>query len=238
MSHVGRHMWTALAGLVFVVLYVAAFSLGIEVGPSDREILDYYGDSGHRSREVAAFFVIAAAALALVLFSLGLRTLVARAEQPPAPLAALVFVGGVADAVLILAGNSLSRATAFAATDAVFTLDVNTRRLFEDAGLLLLASGAIAAMLMVAGTGVAALRLGVLPRWLGWTSFVAAALLPLAVGFLGFLVFFLWVLLVSGVIAFRRASTPTAAAAAVPAARSAAHTAPWRRRGSRRAASH
>src|SRR5438876_12398208 len=51
----GRISWerlAALAGLAFVVLYVAAFALGIEVGASDREILDYYASSGHRAKEV------------------------------------------------------------------------------------------------------------------------------------------------------------------------------------------
>jgi hypothetical protein len=53
----------ALAGLSFVVLYVVAFSLGIEVGDSDREILAYYANSGHRAKEIVAFFLIAGAAL-------------------------------------------------------------------------------------------------------------------------------------------------------------------------------
>ncbi len=44
---------TALAGLAFVAVYVAASALGIEAGHSDREILDYYADSGHRAREFA-----------------------------------------------------------------------------------------------------------------------------------------------------------------------------------------
>jgi hypothetical protein len=49
----------------------------------------------------------------------------------------------------------------------------------------------------------AALRHGVLPRWLGWSSVITSALLPLGIGFVGFLVFLLWILLVSGVLAFR-----------------------------------
>src|SRR5207249_3145355 len=53
----------ALAGLSFVVLYVVAFSLGIEVGDSDRKILAYYANSGHRTKEIVAFFLIAGAAL-------------------------------------------------------------------------------------------------------------------------------------------------------------------------------
>ena len=200
----------AVAGFGYVALFVVAFALGIEVGPSDREILDYYADSGHRTREVVAFFLIAAAALALILFAHGLRGLIARSEGDPAPLAALSWAGGITSAALVLAGNALSRATAFAATGEEFQLDPNTRRLFEDAGLLLLASGAIAAILLVVAVSVAALRHGVLPRWLGWAGFVTAVLLPLAVAFIGFLVLWAWVLAVSAALALNRSPSVTA----------------------------
>jgi hypothetical protein len=52
-----------------VVLYVVAFSLGIEVGDSDRKILAYYANSGHRTKQIVAFFPIAGATLALVVFA-------------------------------------------------------------------------------------------------------------------------------------------------------------------------
>jgi hypothetical protein len=206
----------ALAGLSFVVLYVVAFSLGIEAGDSDREILAYYANSGHRAKEIVAFFLIAGAALALVVFATALRSLVARAEQESAMLAALAWAGGIACAVLVLAGNAVSRATAFTAMDDKFRLDPNTRRLFEDAGFLLFASGALAAILLVAAVSLAALRYGVLPRWLGWAGFPAAALLTLAVVFVGFLVFAAWVLAVSAVLALRRSAATAARIGAMP----------------------
>ncbi len=101
----------ALAGLAFVVLYVVAFSLGIEVGDSDREILAYYASSGHRAKEIVAFFLIAGAALALVVFATALRSLIARAEQETTMLAALAWAGGIACAVLVLAGSSRTPAS-------------------------------------------------------------------------------------------------------------------------------
>lgn len=130
-------------------------------------------------------------------------------------LAALAWAGGTACAVLLLAGNAVSRATAFAAMDDELQLDPDTRRLFEDAGLLLLASGMLAAILLVGAVSPAALRHGLLPRWLGWAGFPAAALLPLAIRFVGFLVLALWVIAVSATLAFRRipASVPHTGAA-------------------------
>lgn len=181
--------WAALAGLAYVVLYVIAFSLGIEVGPSDREILEHYADSGARSKEVVAFFLLAGAALLFVVFALGLRS---RIVDPS--LSALAWAGAVGYAVLLLAGNAVSRAPAFASMTEAFRLDPNTRRMVEDVGFLVLASGAIAAMLLVIAVAIASLRFRAFPRWLGWTSVVAAPLLPLAVGFVGFLVLFVWVL--------------------------------------------
>jgi hypothetical protein len=206
----------ALAGLAFVVLYIAAFTLGIEVGDSNREILRYYASSSHRAKEIVAFFLIGFAALSLVVFATALRSLIARAEQETSMLAALAWAGGIACAVLVLAGNAVSRATAYTALDDKFRLDPNTRRLFEDTGFLLFASGSLAAILLVAAVSLAALRYGVLPRWLGWAGFPAAALLTLGIVFLGFLVFALWVLAVSAALAFRRSDVIAARAGATP----------------------
>jgi len=204
--------WAALAGLAFVVFYGTAFAMGIEVGNSDREILDYYASSSHRAKELIAFFFISAAALSLVVFANALRGRIARAEGAPPMLAPLAWAGATGCAVLILAGNALSRATAFTAMDKEFTLDPNTRRLFEDAGFLLFVAGALAAILLVVAVSIAALRYGVLPRWLGWGGFVTAVLLPLAIGFVGFLVFAVWVLAASATLAFVRPIEREAAA--------------------------
>jgi hypothetical protein len=213
MTRIGWERWGALGGLAFVVLFVAAFALGIEVGESDQEILAHYADSGERAKEVVAFFLIAAAALAFVVFTAALRGLIRRVEQEPGSLAALAWAGGTACGVLILAGNAVSRATAFAAMSEDFRLDPNTRRLVEDVGFLLFVSGALAAILLVVAVSLAALRHRVLPRWLGWAGFPVAVLLPLSIGFVGFLFFAAWVLAVSAALVTRR-STPLPARAA------------------------
>jgi hypothetical protein len=200
----GWARWTAVAGFAFVALYVAAFAMGIEVGASDREILDYYTDSGHRAREVVAYFLIVGAAFSFVVFTLGLRALIARREETGS-LAALTLTGGAVAAALVLAGNAVSRATAFAAMDDEFQLEPNTRRLFENAGFLLFATAGMTAILLVVAVSLAAFRYATLPRWLGWVGFVCALLLPLSIVFIGFLVLALWVIVVSGVLVARRA---------------------------------
>lgn len=209
MTRISWERLAALAGVAFVVLYVAAFGLGIEVGASDQEILEHYADSGNRAKEVVAFFLIAAAALAFLVLASSLRSLIARSEHETATLAALTWAGGTACAVLVLAGNAVSRATAFAAMSDDFQLDPNTRRLVEDVGFLLFVSGALAAIILVVAVSLAALRHRLLPRWLGWAGFVVAALLPLAIAFVGFLVFLVWVLTVSTTLALRRVPATT-----------------------------
>jgi hypothetical protein len=199
----GWARWTAVGGFAFVALYIAAFAMGIEVGASDREILGYYADSGHRTREVVAYFLIVGAALSFVVFALGVRALIARREETGS-LAALALAGGVLTAALVLAGNALSRATAFAAMDDEFQLEPNTRRLFETAGFLLFATAGMTAILLVVAMSLAAFRYSTLPRWLGWGGFVCAVLLPLSIVFIGFLVLGLWMIVVSGVLAARR----------------------------------
>jgi hypothetical protein len=199
----GWARWTAIAGFAFVALYVAAFAMGIEVGAGDREILDYYADSGHRAREVVAYFLIVGAALSFVVFALGLRALIARREETGS-LAALALAGGVLTAALVLTGNALSRATAFAAMDDEFQLEPNTRRLFENAGFLLFATAGMTAILLVVAVSLAAFRYATLPRWLGWVGVICAVLLPLSIVFIGFLVLGLWVIVVSGVLVAQR----------------------------------
>src|SRR5262245_19158794 len=205
MARISWERLAALAGLAFVVLWIAAFSLGIEVGRSDEEILEHYADSANRTKEAVAFFLIAAAVLAFVIFATAVRSILGRAEQESGMLAALAWSGGLLCGALLLAGNAVSRAPAFAAMEDDFQLDPDVRRLVEDAGLLLLARGALAAILLIAAVSLAALRHGLLPRWLAWAGFPAAALLPLAVSFLGFLVLALWVLAVSAALALRPA---------------------------------
>jgi hypothetical protein len=201
----GPDLTTAVAGFAFVLLYVLAFALGIEVGASDRAILEHYADSGNRVRELVAFFLIAGAALAFVGFAAGLRARIDLVEAGGGRLGPLAWAGGIACATLILAGNAVSRAPALAAMNAdEFQLDPNTRRLTEAAGFLLFVGGALAAILLVASVSVAAVRAGALPRWLGWAGLVAAALLPLAIGFIGFLVLLAWVMATSTVLAFGR----------------------------------
>jgi hypothetical protein len=60
------------------------------------------------------------------------------------------------------------------------------------------------------------LRHGLLPRWLGWAGFPAAALLTLGIVFVGFLVFAAWMLTVSAALGLRRSPLTAARAGVMP----------------------
>jgi RsiW-degrading membrane proteinase PrsW (M82 family) len=82
MRRISWERLAALAGAAFAVLYIVAFvGLGIEVGNSDREILDYYGSSSHRTKEMVAFFLISGAALSLFVFATAVRSMIRLREQ-------------------------------------------------------------------------------------------------------------------------------------------------------------
>ena len=198
--------WAALGGFAFVAFYIGAFVMGIEYGSSDSDILAHYASHSSRVKEIVAFFFIAAAALGLILLVSGLRSLVFRSEAEPRTLAALTWAGGTACAAIVLVGDAISRAPAFASMDDKFRLDPNTARLFNDTGFLLYVTAALVGMILVVAFSLAVLRFGLLRRWLAWFGFVAAALLPLAIAFIGYLVFALWVLVVSAALVWPRAS--------------------------------
>ena len=215
MARFGWERWAALGGCAFAVLYVIAFTTtGIDFDDTDQAVLAHYGSSSARAKEMVAFFLIAAAVLALVVFGSGLRTAIWRETDRSNPLAALAWAGTTGCGALILAGNALSRATAFAAFDDKLILNPSTRKLFENAGYLLFVSAVLAAILLVVAVAIAVFRHRTFSRWVGWLSVVVALLLPLAIVFIGFLVFLVWVLAVSVALWSRsRAETATTVAA-------------------------
>ena len=62
---------------------------------------------------------------------------------------------------------------------------------------LLLIGGMFAAIAMIDATSVLIMRTGVLPRWIGWFGFVAAAVLLFGFLFVPIVALVLWVFLVS-----------------------------------------
>ncbi|MGH2921494.1 MAG: hypothetical protein ACRDKU_05440, partial [Gaiellaceae bacterium] len=101
-------------GIAFVVLVVVASLVKDPPGTdaSDADIVAYYADSGNRSAEVAAFFLVGLAALCFLSWLGGLRGVLARAEGDPTRLtAATIASGGVFIALAVAAHVAASSVT-------------------------------------------------------------------------------------------------------------------------------
>jgi DNA-binding transcriptional ArsR family regulator len=55
--------WSALAGVLFVALFMLGIALSNNSGDTTAKLQNYYADSGHRTREFVAFFLIIGAGL-------------------------------------------------------------------------------------------------------------------------------------------------------------------------------
>lgn len=204
--------WSPLAGLVFVVLWIIAFAVtsgSPDSGDADTKIIDYYANSGHRTRDIVGLFLVLAASLFFIWFLAALRSRLAAAEGGVGALTSSAFGAGIATTVLWFSGIALFVSPSLARSDtSKFVLNANTYRMLNDAGFALWFGGTTIAAVTVVATAVLSLRAGVLPKWLAWLSFVVAGTLLVAFMFIPILIFLGWVLVVSVVLAWKRAPEP------------------------------
>lgn len=189
--------WSALAGILFVALFVVALALTGNTGDTPSEVQEWYADDGNQTQAIVAWFIWVASALAFLSFLGTMRDMLVRAEGGPGTLSALVFGPGLVFTALYIAGVSLFAAPAALADDADFKLDPNTAQMLSDAGYFLLVGGVMVASILVLSASTAALRTGILPGWLGWIGLVVAVAMFFAIFFVPILVFVAWVLVVS-----------------------------------------
>jgi len=190
--------WSPLAGVAYVLFFLAALGVSAD-GPGDtpEELTRYFADEGNRTSEFFAFFLLVAAALALLWFLGALRGVLVRAEREPARWTALAYGSGVASAALLMASASLFLARAGAASQDEFAFDPATANMFTYAAYALLVCSTMSAAILVLATSIVGLRTGVLPRWTALSGFVVAAVLLFAVFFIPIFVWLAWVLAVS-----------------------------------------
>lgn len=204
--------WSPVAGIVFVILWIITFAItgdSPDSGDSNSKIVSYYNDSGHRARDIAALFLVLAAALFFMWFLASLRTRLVQAERGGAGLATAAVGAGVAWTVLTFAAVVCFTAPSFARSDTdAFQLDPNTFRILNDLGYALWFGGTTIVMVTVVATAIVSARTGLLPKWLTWLSFAVAATLLVAFLFIPILIFFGWILVVSGFLMWKGAEEP------------------------------
>ncbi|MGH2984889.1 MAG: hypothetical protein ACRDK5_11665 [Solirubrobacterales bacterium] len=202
--------WVApLTGAAFVVVAIVGAVLMGEPPEADNpadEIVDHYVDNKD-SIEIGAF--LGALAGTLLIFFFGyLRSVLRAASGDGGFLYALPLIGAAIIALGIAIDSTISFAIAEAAED-IEPEQVQTLQALWDNDFLPFILGS---QVLWFSTGIAVVKSGALPKWLGWIAIVfgVAALTP--AGFFAFLAGGIWILIVSIMLATRgRDETPASA---------------------------
>jgi hypothetical protein len=202
-----------LSGVLFVLLTVAGIAIGLSDSPEDfpakvDEIVEYYSDDpgkimiGSWLGLLGGFF--------LIWFGGSVRARLRDAGE--ARLASIAFGGAVAAATVGLLIDTANFAAAVRAEEDDTIDPAVATTLYDFANSAVGTALPTAIAVFVGATGVAALRSGALPRWLGIVSLVlAVTLLIFFIAWFMTAVALLWALVVS-ILLFR--AQPAAAAPA------------------------
>lgn len=183
-----------LTGVVFVALLVATNVLvgsAPESSDSAAKVIAFY--QAHRTKIEISSFLTGLSLFFGLFFYASLRDYLFRARVA-ARLAATAFGG----AVLFAVGGGLAAGLQFALADVPSKLSPAAAQalnlLENDLAVFALTAG-VAVLLMAAG--IAIVRSGLLPVWLGWVAIVIAVVGLTPVGFFAFLAAGVWTLIAS-----------------------------------------
>lgn len=183
-----------LTGVVFVALFVVSFIVAGEPPDADdpaEEVVRYWADKDTANMWAAAL-VLWGSVLA-VWFGASVRTALRRAEGEPGRLSALVLAGWVIFAV----GATAFAGFAFAAADTVGDVPPEVTQTLHVLNVQFFPILSLGMALAFLATGVASLRHGGIPRWLGYVAILLGIAVVTPVGFFAFVVGGAWVLVVS-----------------------------------------
>ena len=200
-----REWLVPLTGVGFVLLGILSFIVGGEPKSADEpvgEIVEYYIDNKD-SIQVAAFIGVAAILL-LVFFGAYLRQ-VLRAAAPEGEILSLVsFLGLVVVAVGFAIDTTILIALSEAADD-INPVAVQSLQALWDNDFVPLVLGVL---MFLWATGLAVIRTGVLPKWLGWVMVVLGVLALTPIGFVAAIGAAILVLVLSILLSVRARSAP------------------------------
>jgi hypothetical protein len=195
-------------GIAFFVLFVVGFVVipTPDKGTDTAKWARWWTDSGHRAGAVVGAYLMVLGVLAFVWFMWGLNQ---RLREPSGVMITFgsLFVGLALVSALIRA--AIPGGKVFGDTPVPAGADL--ARQFDNTGFaVLLVAGALAAGAFTATASYAARRDAILPGWLTIAGYVVAVLQLAAGLFFPFVLFPLWVLVVSIVLLRRTAHVGTA----------------------------
>ena len=205
-----------LTGVVFFVLIAITLALSNDTpdtNSSTADTVSYW--SAHDSRMIASAIIGTFAVIFLIWFGGSLRSALLRAEGGEGRLSTLAFAGILVIGIMGAIGSTLTFVVADTVNDVPAEATQALSVLSEDFFLPFLAGIA----LFMFATGICVLRHGGLPSWLGWAAIVIGVVSVTPVGFIGFVLSFIWVPVVGIVLYLRGAETapPGAPPPTVPA---------------------
>ncbi len=220
------------AGILFVILIVIAGLVGgTPPKPSDSslKILSYFRDN-QEALKVGAY--LNGLALVAFLWFLGsLWTRLRRAETGTSRVSVVALSGGIALLAMAFIGNALNAYLALY----VGQLGAGGVKGFYLLAVILLAFSSFAAAVFTSAVAVMVLRFGFVERWLGWAGEIIAALWLIAgigvaddntaiftLGFITFLLWAVWLLLLAVLLLTREAPPAQAASGGGRGARTVA----------------
>ena len=215
-STAGIQRWAALAGVVYVALFVIGVILIYNGTPDSSsapaKIIAYYSDSGHRNRMNIGSLLAGLGLFFFLWFVSALRQAIRRLEAEDGFFTGLATIGGVVYATLSLAALAVETGIRTMSDDTYHhTVYPGLIHAADDAARVLHASGGAGLAAMIVAASLAAVRARAVPTWAGWLGVVVGILS------LGLLIFFPWFLaaiwdLVVSIGMFLRASRAPAAA--------------------------
>jgi hypothetical protein len=206
--------WTALAGALYVVLFVVGVIVLFSGAPAGDDppakVIQWYSDSGHRDR-VNIGWVLAGLGIFFFLWFVATLRRAVRPVDDEGILTSVVTIGGSVYAAVAFASVALN------AGIRTMSDDTYRHRVFpelihaaDDAGYVMHATGAAALGAMIIALSLAFMWGAVWPKWAGWLGVVVGILAIGAIFFFTQWIFLLWILVVSIVMFLR--GVPTARA--------------------------
>ena len=196
-----RDWWAPLTGIAFVVLLIIGLIVGGEppdAGEGAQKVVDHYADNKDAIELGGAITVLACSLF--VWFGATLRDALRGPGGDDGIAPAVLFAGTIITAV----GGAIDSMIAFAAAEAA---DDNV-----DAGAILSLQAlwdndffplALGIALFLLASGLAIIRRGLLPRWLGWIALALGVLGFTPIGWVAFMAGAIWVIAVSIMLALR-----------------------------------
>ena len=204
----GKEWLGALTGVAFVVVGIISFAVGGEPESADKpvnEVVAFYVDNKD-SVQIGAILT-AVAGLLLIFFGAYLRKVLHAAGGQGEMLSLVAFAG----LVMVALGLAIDATIAFALAEAAEDIDptaVQALQALWDNDFIPIALGVLA---FLWGTGIAVIRSGVLPKWLGWVMILLGIVGATPIGFVSAIASALLVLVLSILFTLRERSAPATA---------------------------